>query len=308
MRRLLNVARLEAEREGRTTIHTSPLSYTVDSASRIRDPRGMFGERLGALVSAVSVQDGPLRNLEVCVESCHLDISARVFSPYASGLAALVPDEMELGATVVDMGAGVTAIAVFAEGALVHGRTVPLGGLSITTDIARGLSTPIAHAERLKTLHGSALVAQNDDRDMVSVPQVGEEDADAETPVPRSMLTGIIRPRLEEILELVRDRLQTSGVESTSGRRVVLTGGASQLTGAREMAQRILNKQTRLGRPIRVQGLAEAIGGPAFATCAGLLGYARTAPVEAPVNAETGDSDSLRSPWMRWSQWFKDNL
>jgi cell division protein FtsA len=215
---------------------------------------------------------------------------------------------MDLGVTVIDMGAGTTSIAVFFEGAMIFADLVALGGASITNDIARGLSTPVVHAERMKTLYGSALAAQGDDREVITVPQVGEDETDSATHVPRSMLTGIIRPRLEEIFELVQARLQASGVEAQAGRRVVLTGGASQLTGARELAQRVLNKQTRLGRPLRLSGLAEATGGSAFATCAGLLSYAQMSPHEAPDESDDRIPDSQRASWARFSQWLKENL
>jgi cell division protein FtsA len=126
----------------------------------------------------------------------------------------------------------------------------------------------------MKTLYGSALASPHDDQEMMTIPHIGEDDADAVSQLPRSVLTGIIKPRLEETFELVRDRLQDSGVEGIAGRRVVLTGGASQLSGAREIAARILSKQVRLGRPVRLSGLAEATGSAAFSTCAGLTLWA----------------------------------
>lgn len=309
VKRLLNLGRMEAERPGRVTIHASPIAYSLDQTPKVRDPRGMCGERLSASMHSVSVHEASLQNLEMCVERCHLGIAARVATPYASGLASLVSDEMELGATVIDMGAGTTSIAVFAEGSLVYTDLVPLGGFSITSDIARGLSTPLSHAERMKTLYGSALVSPSDDRETVRVPQVGEEDPDAFSEIPRSHLTGIIRPRVEEIFELVRDRLAAAGADQVAGRRVVLTGGASQLSGAREMAQRVLSKQARLGRPIRLHGLAEATNGPAFATTAGLLAYAQLNPLEALDSVEPRLPESAsRLPWQRFSQWIKENL
>jgi cell division protein FtsA len=154
---------------------------------------------------------------------------------------------------------------------MVFADSIPLGGSHVTNDVARGLATPTVHAERLKTLFASVIPSPSDDRDSIDVPIVGETDEGATTQVSRSMLVGIVRPRIEETLELVRDRLHASGVARSAGRRVVLTGGASQLQGVRELAARVLDKQVRLGRPIRVGGLAEATGGPAFSTCAGLL-------------------------------------
>jgi cell division protein FtsA len=152
----------------------------------------------------------------------------------------------------------------------------------VTNDIARGLSTPIAHAERMKTLYGSAIASSADEREMITVPLVGEEDEGHANHVPKSLLVGIIAPRLEETFELVRDRLEASGFDKITGRRVVLTGGASQLPGTRELAGLILDKQVRVGRPSRIEGLAEATQGPAFATAAGLIHFALSERAEIP--------------------------
>jgi cell division protein FtsA len=171
------------------------------------------------------------------------------------------------------MGGGTTDLAVFSEGNLVHTAQLPVGGGHVTNDIARILSTPVAHAERLKTLYGNAESSPDDEREMLPVPLVGEEEHNIHR-VPRSQVVGIIRPRLEETFELVRDRLETSGLLHESGNRVVLTGGASQLVGAREMAARILDRQVRVGRPAAIRGLPDMHDGPAFATAAGLMAWA----------------------------------
>ncbi|HQU00866.1 MAG TPA: cell division FtsA domain-containing protein, partial [Acetobacteraceae bacterium] len=161
----------------------------------------------------------------------------------------------------------------FAEGQVLHTAQLPVGGIHVTNDIARLLSTTVAHAERLKTLYGNAQSSPDDERELLPVPMVGEEEHQI-AKVPRSALISIIRPRMEEIFELVRDRLETSGLGRASGERVVLTGGASQLVGARELAAQILNRQVRLGRPAGLIGLPDAATGPNFATLAGLLAFA----------------------------------
>ncbi|MBV9813725.1 MAG: cell division protein FtsA, partial [Acetobacteraceae bacterium] len=143
----------------------------------------------------------------------------------------------------------------------------------VTSDIARVLSTPIGHAERLKTLYGSAQGSPDDEREMLPVPLVGEDEHQI-AKVPRSMIVRIIEPRLEETFEMVKERLEGSGLGRAAGTRVVLTGGASQLPSAREMAARILGRQVRHGRPATLRGLPESAGGPAFATAVGLLGWA----------------------------------
>src|SRR5690606_13994640 len=159
-------------------------------------------------------------------------------------------------------------LAVFYDGHMVHADSVALGGTHVTADIARGLSTPLAHAERMKTLYGNAIAAGTDDREIIDVPLMGEEDRDHANHVPRSMLVSIIRPRLEEIFELLRGRLEMAGYDKIAGRRVVLTGGTSQLQGLPELAADILDKQVRRGRPLKIAGLADSTGGPAFAACA----------------------------------------
>ena len=292
---------------GRELIHSIPIAYNIDGNRGVRDPRGMYGHHLGVEMHIVTAASGAVRNLTTCIERCHLDVTGYVVSPYASGLAALVEDEMELGVTVIDMGGGTTTIAVFYEGNVIFTDAVPVGGGHVTSDIARGLSTALGHAERMKTLYGHALATGTDEREMIDVPRVGEEHEAGSHQVPRSLLVGIIQPRLEETLELVRSHLEASGFDKIAGRRTVLTGGACQLPGMTELAGLILDKQVRIGRPGRIAGLAEATAGPAFATCAGLLNYAvtaeRTAPIVAP--AQTGEPDGLIG---RFGHWFREHF
>jgi cell division protein FtsA len=160
----------------------------------------------------------------------------------------------------------------------------------------------------MKTLYGSALASPSDEREMIDVPQVGESEADSANHIPRSMLTGIIQPRLEETFELVRDRLEASGYGRVAGRRVVLTGGASQLNGARELASRMLDKQVRIGQPIRLTGLAEATGGPAFSTCAGLLTYSQISPLETAGAESEAEGGTGRGQFRKFGRWLKENF
>ena len=308
LRRILDPAVLSGglpkERE---LVHTIPVGYSIDGNRGVRDPRGMFGERLGVNMHVISALSGPLRNLETSVTRCHLGIENKVVSAYASALACLVEDETQLGVTCIDMGGGTTSIAVFFDGELVHTNIIPIGGVHVTNDIARGLSTPLSQAERMKTLYGSALPSSSDDREIIKVARVGE-DANAEaSQVPRSMLVGIIRPRIEETLEMVRDALKEAGFDKVAGRRIVLTGGASQLPGVRELASRIIEKQVRMGRPLAIDGMAEATAGPAFATSAGLLHYAVNNKAEAP-SAAYCPPEQMDHRFGRLGQWLRENF
>ena len=295
------------EPDNRELIHCIPVGYSVDGSRGIRDPRGMYGEKLGVKMHVVTTAAGALRNMSICVGRCHLDIEDAVVSPYASGLACLVEDEMDLGVTVVDMGGGTTTIAVFYDGHVMHTDAVPIGGDHVTNDIARGLSTPLFHAERMKTLYGSAIPSPSDEHELIDVPLVGEEHHAQPNHVPRSMLVGIIRPRLEETFELVRSKLESSNLAKIAGRRMVLTGGASQLHGVRELAALVLEKQVRMGRPLRINGLADATSGPAFSTSAGLLRYA----VEKRNRMDDGAGlpfEAHSERFGRIGQWLRENF
>lgn len=307
VRRVLGQGRSGVDDVGREIVHAIPMGYTVDEARGVRDPCGMFGARLGADLHVVTVAAGPARNLTVCVERGYLGVAAVVVSAYAAAMGVLVQDEKDLGVTVLDMGGGTTGIAVFSEGNLAFTDSVPVGGAHITNDIARGLSTPTDKAERLKTLYGSAVASPADENEMIRVSRVGESGGESASPHPRSVLVGIIRPRVEETLELVRERLEASGYHRAAGRRLVLTGGASLLHGVPDMAARILDKQVRVGRPIKVSGLAESTGGPAFAACAGLLSHALHGTPEA-LTAGAWDEEAIAGPLVRVGRWVHAHL
>ncbi len=308
VRRLLASAEMPADGPAdHEVIHTLPVGYSIDGTRGVRDPRGMYGDRLAVSLHVVSASTGVLRNLVNCVSRCHLDVAGRVIAPYAAGLASLVEDERQLGATVLDMGAGTTSIAVFFDGELIHSDIVPVGGAHVTTDIARGLSTPLANAERIKTLYGSALPSPSDDREMITVPLIGEDDTVENNQVPRSMLVSIVRPRIEEIFEIVRARLEDAGFDKVAGRRLVLTGGASQLPGAAELAAMSLDKQVRRGRPRGAQGLAEAVAGPAFATCFGLALHAVANP-KGPADRTDLPAAEPEGRFGRLGRWLRENF
>jgi cell division protein FtsA len=309
LKRALAHAR-DMERPGETELlHAIPTGYAIDGNRGIVDPRGMFGQALGVHLHAVTANLGALKNLTTCIADTHLAVERFCVSAYASGLSVLVEDEKELGATIVDMGGGTTEIAVFLDGVLVHSDCIPVGGAHVTSDVARGLTTPIAHAERIKTLYGSCMAASADGRDPIDVPQVGEygeEEPEQANHLPRSLLLGIIRPRLEETFELVRQHLEASGFYQIAGRRVVLTGGASQLSGVRELAQLVLDKQVRLGRPTRLIGQPDAVSGASFATAAGLLAFAQL-PVE-DMSGLTSVPQISPGVFGRVSTWLRENL
>lgn len=315
VRRILDQGRALHATGERQLVHCMPATYAIDGCSGIIDPRGMYGERLGVRIHLVSTSFGSLKNLETVIDRCDLKIEARIASPYASALAYTIEDDKQTGVTVIDMGGGTTSVCVFVDGCPIFTAALPVGGGHVTNDLARGLSTPVDHAERLKTMHGTAMASPADSREMIRVHLVGEEEEETGGfEVPRQELTHIIRPRIEETFQMVHARLEEEGMNAIAGRRVVLTGGASQLDGVREIAELVMGKQVRLGRPRRLSGLPDSASGPPFATSVGMLRYALRDHVAAPAGDDPEESPTPTSsgrkhgPLRRAFSWLRENF
>jgi cell division protein FtsA len=307
--RVLGAGRWHSMREGRAVLHSLPIGYSIDGGNGIRDPRGMLGERFGVDMHVATTDVAAARNLMLAVERCHLEIEAMVASPYVAGLAVLADDEADLGAAVVDMGAGTTTMAVFLGGRFVHSEGFALGGFNVTLDIARGLNASVVDAERIKTFYGSVLVGGSDERDMITVPAIGEDEREQAQFVPRAALVHIIKPRVEEILEMVRDRLAASSFAAEPRGRVILTGGASLMSGLPELAARILGRPVRIGRPLGIAGLPDAARGAAFAAATGLLVYPQAAHLECfEAGSKRYRTSGTGGYFARVGQWLRESF
>lgn len=285
--------------EDQAILHAIPNNFSVDDSMGVSNPVGMHGDVLRVNMHLITAPVGPIRNLLACIEKCHLECEKLVATPYASALSTLMQDESDLGATHIDLGGGTSSVSVFYGGSPMFTSIVPVGGHHITNDIARGLNVPLNVAERIKTLYGSALASPDGDREQFEVPVLG---GDYQT-LPRSQLTNIIRPRLEETFELIQERVLASGYGKFGGSRIVLTGGGAQLSGARELAQTMFEKQPRIGAPMRITGLPEAAANPAFSACAGLLSYAGRRHADAILSEQSGHG------LIGWMQaWLKRNF
>lgn len=315
--RAIGLALAQMKLPNRRPIHVLPIAWSVDGARGVRDPRAMKGGSLGLDLLVVSMAESAFATLGHCLELAHLDLQGVVAAPVVTSLAALEDDEMDLGCVCIDMGGGVTSAAVWGGRSLLHVESLSVGGDHVTADIARGLSTSRAGAERLKTLHGSAMASANEDREMLEAPPRGEDASAGPVVVPRSMLKTVIAPRVEETLELMRDRLRDKGALIDPGASVVLTGGASQLNGVRELAVRVFDRPVRLGKPQRAPHLADAASGPAFCASAGVLLRAAYGPREAVsarklMSRQIGAADAPRvhrgNIVARAAGWLRDNL
>lgn len=292
--------------DGREVLHAHPVNFAIDHRSGLGDPRGQVGNRLAADMHLLTVDSIAVQNLIHCIKRCDLELAGLASSAYVSGIASLVEDEQELGAACIDMGGGATGVSIFMKKHMIFADAARMGGDHVTSDIAKGLQVPMAVAERIKTMHGGVIATGMDDREMIDI---GADSGDWEKDrrkVSRAELIGIMRPRVEEILEEVRSLLDAAGFDQLPSQQVVLTGGASQIPGLDGLAARILGQNVRLGRPLRVQGLPQAATGPAFASSIGLCLFAAHPQDEwwdFEIPADRYPARSLR----RAVKWFKDN-
>ncbi len=291
---------------GREVLHAQPVNFAIDHRTGMADPLGQIGNRLSCDMHILTIDGSVIANVLQCVKRCDLELAGLASSAYASGVSSLVEDEQELGAACIDMGGGTTGLSIFIKKHMIYADSLGMGGDHVTADISKALQVPTATAERIKTIHGGLMATSMDDRDMI---ELGGETGDWELDrraVSRAELIGIIRPRVEEILEDVRARLDVAGFDSLPSQQIVLTGGNSQLPGLDALAPRILGQQVRIGRPMRVQGLPQAASGAGFSAAVGLCLFAAHPQDEwwdfdIPANAYP--VRSLR----RAVRWFKDN-
>ncbi|MEF3046222.1 cell division protein FtsA [Pseudotabrizicola sp. L79] len=292
--------------QGREVLHAQPVNFALDHRSGLGDPRGQIGNRLATDMHLLSVDGAVVQNILHCIERCDLELAGLASSAYVSGIASLVEDEQELGAACIDMGGGSTGVSIFIKKHMIFSDAVRMGGDHVTSDISKGLMVPMAVAERIKTKHGGVHATGMDDREMI---EVGGDSGDWEKDrrqISRTELIGIMRPRVEEILEEVRARLDVAGFDHLPSQQIVLTGGASQIPGLDGLASRILGQRVRLGRPLRVQGLPQAATGCAFSSAVGLSLFAAHPQDEwwdFEIPAERYPARSLK----RVVKWFKDN-
>ena len=301
----LALARAQARTDGFEILHALPVEITLDSSQGLRDARGMVGERLSITVHLVRVASAALYNLVAAIERCHLDVAAVIAAPYAAGLASLSEDEATLGALVLDLGAGVTGVARFADRRLQQLASLPLGAQHVTQDLAFGLSTGRAQAERLKTLYGGVLAHAGDARQQLEVPGLGDPMQPPVQIVSRARLTEIIRPRIEEIFQLARARMHLDRLP-LAGRRLVLTGGGSQLEGIVELAEEIFGMPARLGRarPFDAGAVHDLT---AATTAAGLLRWAGEDDGGLTFGASSPQRD-FTARLARLGQWLRENF
>ncbi len=301
--RALDAARAVAIPADREVIHILPQEYVVDDQRGIADPLGMAGVRLEVKVHIVT---GAVSSAQNIVRSCHrssLEVADIALESLASAKAVLTEEEREIGVALVDLGGGTTDIAIFANDAIKHTAVLALGGQNLTNDIAFGLRTPMAAAEKIKMKYGCALTEMVRQDEFIEVPSVGGRDARR---LSRHVLSEICEPRMEEILYLVDQTLIRSGFKNMIGAGVVLTGGTALIEGCQELGEQIFNLPTRIGYPRHVGGLKDVVNSPKFATAVGLLRYGAEKENSGTKTFTSHETTMFNNVLARMKKWFKD--
>lgn len=266
--RVIDAARSVAIPADRMSLHVLPQGYTVDGEDGIRDPLGMMGTRLEAKVHIVTAAQSAVQNIIRCCNKTGLNVESLVLSSLASARAVLSKDERELGVALVDIGGGTTDIAIFHGGSLIHSAVLPIGGAHITQDLAIGLRTPQAEAERLKTVAGCALRTMVDPQETIEVPSIGGRPART---VDRKLMGDIIEPRFDEIFQMINREIIASGCSELLGGGVVLTGGSTLMPGVIELAEFVFDLPVKRAAPEGLTGFADMVSLPSFSTGVGLV-------------------------------------
>lgn len=300
--RVIDAARAVAIPADREVIHILPQEFMVDDQEGIKEPIGMAGVRLEARVHIVTGAVSAAQNIVRCTHRSGLRVQDLVLQQIAAAEAVLSPDEKELGVALVDVGGGTTDVAVFVEGAIRHTAVISVGGDQLTNDVAVGLRTPLAEAERIKKRYGCALGSLVNGEETISVPGVGGRGPRV---LSRSVLADIVEPRLEEIFGLVRRELEKYNLVSGMASGVVLTGGTVAIEGSCELAEQIFDAPVRLGYPMGISGLVDVVNSPLYATGVGLVlwGARNRDSKFMPLYPSEGMFDRVVG---RMKQWFAE--
>ena len=277
---LLHEGRQAIDPQGRMVLHAQPALYTLDGLTGVKKPLGLHADRLGVHIHVIAADGSPVRNLDLCVRSAHLEVKSIIASPVATGLACLTEEERDLGVALVEVGAGITNVSLFAGAMLVGLKSIPFGAADITDDIASAFGTTRLQAERIKCFHGSANASPRDNHEMVTIRERTDDEDSEALQITKAALIHVIRQRLEHLMGEVQAALKELRFEGPVGRQVVLTGGGAELKGIADYAQQALGRSVRIGRPRGLTGLPEAHSGPGFATLAGLAFFAASDPID----------------------------
>jgi len=300
--RVIDAAKAVAIPADQRILHILPQEFIIDNQEGVREPVGMSGVRLEAKVHIVTGAVSAAQNITKCIRRCGLQVGDIILEQLASSHSVLSDDEKELGVCMVDIGGGTTDIAIFTEGAIRFTSVIPIAGDHVTNDVAVALRTPTQYAEQIKVKYGSLLPDSVDPAEAIKVPSVGKRPPKQ---VYKKALAQVISARYEELYSLVLAELRRNGFEDLVAAGIVLTGGASKVEGAAELAESIFHMPVRIGVPQNINGLMDVRDNPVFATGVGLLIHGQQQRENMPGFHLSYGGDGL---WSRMKSWFSNNF
>ena len=288
-------------------LHRIPQYYTIDGQMGIKEPLGMAGKRLEANVHIITCSTTAKKNLNKCIENSFLDVDEFVLQPVASSYSVLTPEEKSLGVCLVDIGGGTTDIAIFTDGDIKHTAVIPVAGQNVTNDIRIGLCTSLEASEEIKEKYGSLVSELNSDEVIIPVPSVSDKP---DTEVKKSVLTHIIKCRIDEIFKDIQNEISSSGYTSKIRAGIVFTGGGCKIEGLDAYAEEIFSMSARIGSPKPIPGITNFNGQTRYSTAVGLLLYREEQLKDMPHrrNSENALITNLSKIWDKFSKYFQKEL
>ena len=292
----------------RSILHIIPVQYSIDGNKGVKNPLGMFGDKLGVEISIISADQNILKNFQNVVKQCDLEIDNLIYTPYAIGLSLLSEEEKELGVALVDIGSTLSSLSIFYNGTILFTKIIPLGGNMITNDISRIFSLSIVDSERIKIINGQLIEELENSLSIIEVDALGNDNDSVE--IMRKDLIAVIKPRVNEIINTLKEHILESGYNHLIANRVVITGGASQMDGVIEITSKIIEKRARLGKSSVIKGIPDNMRSSSFSAINSLLTYSiiNNNDISVKNNIKSNNSEGLYSYLIKFKNWILENF
>ena len=292
----------------RSILHIIPVQYSIDGNKGVKSPLGMFGDKLGVEISIISADQNILKNFQNVVKQCDLEIDNLIYTPYAIGLSLLSEEEKELGVALVEIGSTLSSLSIFYNGTILFTKIIPLGGNMITNDISRIFSLSIVDAERIKIINGQLIEELENSLSIIEVDALGNDNDSVE--IMRKDLIAVIKPRVSEIINTLKEHILESGYNHLIANRVVITGGASQMDGVIEITSKIIEKRARLGKSSVIKGIPDNMRSSSFSAINSLLTYSiiNNNDISVKNNIKSNNSEGLYSYLIKFKNWILENF
>ena len=292
----------------RTILHVIPGQYSIDGNKGVKSPLGMFGDKLGVEISIISTDQNILKNFKNVVKQCDLEIGNIIYTPYAIGLSLLSDEEKELGVALLDIGSTLTSLSIFYNGAILHTKIIPLGGNMITNDISRIFSLSTSDSERIKIINGQLIEELENSLSVIEVDSLGGEYDSIE--ITRKDLIAVIKPRVNEIINSIKDQIIKSGYNHLIANRVVITGGAAQMEGLIDITSKTLEKKARLGKANIIKGVPDNMRSSSFSAINSLLTYSMITnnDINSKSITKKNKPEGFHAYILKFKNWIMENF